>query len=169
LKNRRQALKGAFSSAAVIGAISTGAVSLPSSRACANEAGPLAVPPIRDWVVVPKRDGAIDWASLVRHAVQADPVRISDAVLALNRTWVEIDGYFLPYLPDRSNVFLLTPYQAHCEGCLPNRPFSVVGISAKRDVEDDGKVHRIRGQFVVAPDNPSGYPFWILEAEPLHT
>lgn len=117
--------------------------------------------------MVPKRDGALDWAELVRHATQAEPVRLSNEILALNRTWVEVDGYFLPYVPDRSTVFLLTPYQTHCEGCLPNRPFSIVGVSAKRDVEDDGGVHRLRGQFVIAPDNPSGYPFWIIEAEPI--
>jgi hypothetical protein len=167
MKNRRQALKGALSSAALIGSASSVAVTVSGGRACAQQSASLQMPAVQDWVVVPKRDGALDWASLVRHAVQPEPVEVSEAVLALNRTWVEVDGYFLPYVPDRSNVFLLTPYMAHCEGCLPNRPFSVIGISAKNDVEDEGGVITLRGQFVIAPENPSGYPFWILEAEPL--
>lgn len=132
---------------------------LPPRAACAQAA---------DWPVVPARPGALDWRILVSHAAQggwAAPVQLSREALALNRTTVEADGYFLPYLPEASPVFLLTPYFTHCEGCVPNKPFSVLGIAAKRPREDGEGVLAYRGTFVIAPDNPSGYPFWLLDAE----
>lgn len=132
---------------------------LPPRASCAQTA---------DWQVVSPRAGALDWRVLVAHASQggwAAPVELSREVLALNRTTVEVDGYFLPYLPEASPVFLLTPYFTHCEGCVPNKPFSVLGIAAKEPREDGTGVLAYRGTFVIAPDNPSGYPFWLLDAE----
>jgi hypothetical protein len=132
---------------------------LPPRTACAQ---------IADWPVAPSRAGALDWRILVSHASQggwAAPVQLSREVLALNRTTVEVDGYFLPYLPESSPVFLLTPYMTHCEGCVPNKPFSVLGIAAKQARDDGLGVIAYRGTFVIAPDNPSGYPFWLLDAE----
>jgi hypothetical protein len=88
--------------------------------------------------------------------------------LALNRTTIEVDGFFLPYLPVSSPVFLLTPYLTHCEGCVPNKPFSVLGIAAKEPREDGEGALAYRGTFVIAPENPSGYPFWLLDAEAIN-
>jgi hypothetical protein len=157
---RRAALMGTMAVLAASAALAGG-----GRHACAQGAA-VRFAPVTDWKVVPKRAGALDWAALVRHAVEPEPVRIAADVLALNGTTVEIDGYFLPYVPDVSKVFLLTPYETHCEGCVPNRPFSVVGVSSRIAVDDDGSVRTMRGRFTIAPDNPSGYPFWILDAEP---
>lgn len=161
MHSRREALAGTAAVFAATAGFAAGA-----RHACAQGAATRLVP-VADWTVVPKRAGALDWAPLVRHAVAPAPVRISADVLALNGRPVEIDGYFLPYVPDASKVFLLTPYETHCEGCVPNKPFSVVGVSARAVVEDGGGVRTIRGRFTIAPDNPSGYPFWILDAEPV--
>jgi len=160
MRNRREALTG---TAAVLAAAATFAGG--TRHACAQGTAPLFAPVV-DWKVVPTRDGALDWAPLVRHAVRPVPVHIAPDVLALNGRIVEIDGYFLPYVPDASKVFLLTPYETHCEGCVPNKPFSVVGVSSRTVVEDEGSVRTMRGRFTIAPDNPSGYPFWIVDAEP---
>lgn len=146
------------SALALAGAAALASV-LPPRAACAQ---------IAEWRVVPPRPGALDWRLLVAHASQggwAAPVELSRDVLALNRTIVEADGYFLPYLPEASPVFLLTPYFTHCEGCVPNKPFSVLGIAAKTPRADGEGVLAYRGTFVIAPDNPSGYPFWLLDAE----
>jgi len=125
-------------------------------------------PAVMDWPVVPARKGALDWHIPIAHARQggwAAPVELSREMLALNRTTVEVDGYFLPYLPEASPVFLLTPYLSHCEGCTPNKPFSVIGIAAKTPREDTSGPLSYRGTLVIAPENPSGYPFWLLDAE----
>jgi hypothetical protein len=143
---------------AVSGAAALSAA-LPPRTACAQTA---------DRTVVPARPGALDWRVLTAHAAQggwAAPVELSREVLALNRTAVEVDGYFLPYMPVASPVFLLTPYLTHCEGCVPEKPFSVLGIAAKQSRDDGEGVLAYRGTFVIAPDNPSGYPFWLLDAE----
>ncbi len=135
---------------------------LPPRAACAQ---------IAEWTVVPPRPGALDWRVLIAHAAQggwAAPVELSREVLALNRTTVEVDGFFLPYLPVSSPVFLLTPYLTHCEGCVPNKPFSVLGIAAKDPREDGEGALAYRGTFVIAPENPSGYPFWLLDAEAIN-
>jgi hypothetical protein len=145
-------------------ALGAAALALPPARAaCAQTA---------DWTVVPPRAGALDWRLPIAHASQggwAAPVTLSREILALNRTNVEVDGFFLPYLPEASPVFLLTPYLTHCEGCVPNKPFSVVGIAAKTPREDGAGVLTYRGTFVIAPENPSGYPFWLLDAETVST
>jgi hypothetical protein len=132
----------------------------PARRACAQP--PAFAAPL------PARPGALDWRILLSHASQggwAAPVQLSREVLALNRTTVEVDGFFLPYVPVSSPVFLLTPYSTHCEGCVPEKPFSVLGVSARSPRDDGEGVLAYRGTFVIAPDNPSGYPFWLLDAE----
>jgi hypothetical protein len=131
----------------------------PARRVCAQTPEPARLP---------AREGALDWRVLTAHAAQgggAAPVELSREALALNRTTVEADGYFLPYLPVASLVFLLTPYLTHCEGCVPEKPFSVLGVAAKEPRDDGDGVLAYRGVFVIAPDNPSGYPFWLLDAE----
>lgn len=146
--------------------LSAATASLPfalPSRVCAATSAP-----VTDWTVVKPRTGALDWRLPIAHASQggwAGPLELSRNVLALNRTTVEIDGYFLPYLPEASPVFLLTPYLTHCEGCVPNKPFSVIGIVAKSPRDDVTEPISYRGTFVIAPENLSGYPFWLLDAE----
>jgi hypothetical protein len=161
MRTRREAIAGTAAALAATATFAGGA-----RHACAQGAA-VRFAPVVDWKVVPKRAGAVDWAPLVRHAILPEPVHLTPEVLALNGRIVEIDGYFLPYIPDASKVFLLTPYETHCEGCVPNKPFSVVGVSSRVVVEDDGAVRTMRGRFTIAPENPSGYPFWIVEAEPV--
>jgi hypothetical protein len=165
MMNRRRALSFASSFAALAGTSAAAALALPSRYACA--APPIGGVPVTDWVVVPGRKEALDWAPLVRLAMQKGPVRLPADIVALNGKDVTIDGYFLPYTPDVSPVFLLTPYLAHCEFCLPNRPFSVVGVSARQATDDDGRIRSMRGRFTIAPDNPSPYPFWVVDAVPV--
>jgi len=170
MQTRRDMLGSSIKSAAFSGLIGAAVVAPHGNRACAKSrpASNLAAVPVTDWVVVPKRKGALDWAALIRHAAWTGPVQLSPEVVAMNRTIVEVDGYFLPYIQDKSPVFLMTPYLTHCEGCLPNHPFSVVGIAAKTILDEEPQTpFTYRGQFVIAPENPSGYPFWIIDAEPV--
>jgi membrane dipeptidase len=84
---------------------------------------------------------------------------------ALDGTWLEIDGWFLPAeIAARPNYFILTDEAACCGGCLPADPARRVEVFAAQTIDLPGEAVRLAGRWRVLQDDPAGWRYQLHEA-----
>jgi membrane dipeptidase len=81
---------------------------------------------------------------------------------------VEIVGWPMTALPaDEAGYFLLTPEPMCCQGCLPGNPLACVEVYASAAVALHNGALRLRGRWRVLTDDPMGWRYQLVDAQPV--
>ena len=89
--------------------------------------------------LLPELSGVVSWKTLsqVEPDIQNQRMvpKFSDAILALDRKPVRVQGFILPLdIGDQQRHFLLSAVPPHCQFCLPAGPEALVEVTAKKSV-----------------------------------
>lgn len=122
--------------------------------------------------LLPELSGVVSWKTLsqVEPDIQNQRMvpKFSDAILALDRKLVRVQGFMLPLdLGNQQRHFLLSAVPPHCQFCMPAGPEALVEVTAKKSVAYGIEPMIITGKFALVKSDPSGILYRLTEAEPV--
>ncbi|HXF46371.1 MAG TPA: hypothetical protein VNK91_09670 [Burkholderiaceae bacterium] len=119
---------------------------------------------------LPELKGVVSWSVLAQVKTKQVGQRIvpefADAVRALDRQTVKLQGFMLPIVAgERHDHFLLTMRPPHCPFCLSLGPEYIVEVRARTPIKHTYDPIVLAGKFAVLADDPFGLYYRLTAAE----
>lgn len=119
---------------------------------------------------LPELKGVVSWNVLAQVKAKQVGQRIvpefTDAVRALDRQTVKLQGFMLPIVAgEKHDHFLLTMRPPHCPFCLSLGPEYIVEVRARTPIKHTYDPIVLSGQFAVLADDPFGLYYRLTAAE----
>lgn len=119
---------------------------------------------------LPELKGVVSWNVLAQVKAKQVGQRIvpefTDAVRALDRQTVKLQGFMLPIVAgEKHDHFLLTMRPPHCPFCLSLGPEYIVEVRARTPIKHTYDPIVLSGKFAVLADDPFGLYYRLTAAE----
>jgi uncharacterized protein len=93
--------------------------------------------------------------------------RFSEALAALDRKEVKVQGFMLPLdVGEKHAFFILSAMPPTCAFCMPGGPDAVVEVRAKRPVAYTDAAVTVTGTLSLLKDDPTGVFYRLTDAVP---
>ena len=97
------------------------------------------------------------------------PTISTGAADALHGTTIELSGYMIPLDPlaDSVDYFLLSADDSCCGGCMPRNPLTSIEVHAAVPIAPQADAVTLRGRLLLLLDDPAGWRYRLVDAQPL--